>query len=106
QPVATPMAPAAVAANAQSFQDKIEQLDQAKAQGQPGAEVRLTSQEVSAAIAQASGASASQGAVSVAPAGSGSDGSLSGDLGPGQPHIKDYQGRFEGDLVKGQVPTP
>jgi hypothetical protein len=105
QPVATPMAPAAVAANAQSFQDKIEQLDQAKAQGQPGAEVRLTSQEVSAAIAQASGASASQGAVSAAPAGSGSDGSLSGDLDPGQPNIKDYQVSFEGDLVKGQFLT-
>ena len=105
QPVATPMVPAAVAANAQSFQDKIEQLDQAKAQGQPGAEVRLTSQEVSAAIAQASGASASQGAVSAAPAGSGSDGSLSGDLDPGQPNIKDYQVSFEGDLVKGQFLT-
>jgi hypothetical protein len=106
QPVATPMPPAAVAANAQSFENKIEQLEQAKAQGQPGTEVRLTSQEVSAAIAQASGALASQGAVSTgAPAGSGSDGSLSGDLGPGQPNIKDYQVSFEGDLVKGQFLT-
>lgn len=106
QPVATPMPPAAVAANAQSFENKIEQLEQAKAQGQPGTEVRLTSQEVSAAIAQASGALASQGAVSAsAPAGSGSDGSLSGDLGPGQPNIKDYQVSFEGDLVKGQFLT-
>lgn len=106
QPVATPMPPAAVAANAQSFQDKIEQLEQAKAQGQPGTEVRLTSQEVSAAIAQASGALASQGVGSAgAPAGSSSDGSLSGDLGPGQPNIKDYQVSFEGDLVKGQFLT-
>jgi hypothetical protein len=106
QPVATPMPPAAVAANAQSFQDKIEQLEQAKAQGQPGTEVRLTSQEVSAAIAQASGTLTSQGAGSAgAPASGGSDGSLSGDLGPGQPNIKDYQVSFEGDLVKGQFLT-
>lgn len=106
QPVATPLPPAVVAANAQSFENKIEQLEQAKAQGQPGTEVRLTSQEVSAAIAQASGALASQGAVSAgAPAGSSSDGSLSGDLGPGQPNIKDYQVSFEGDLVKGQFLT-
>jgi hypothetical protein len=106
QPVATPMPPAAVAANAQSFQDKIEQLEQAKAQGQPGTEVRLTSQEVSAAIAQASGTLTSQGAGSAgAPASGGSDGSLSGDLGPVQPNIKDYQVSFEGDLVKGQFLT-
>ena len=106
QPVATPMPPAVVAANAQSFQDKIEQLEQAKGQGQPGTEVRLTSQEVSAAIAQASGASASEGAVSArALAGSASDTSLSGDLGSGQPNIKDYQVSFEGDLVKGQFLT-
>jgi hypothetical protein len=106
QPVATPLPPAVVAANAQSFENKIEQLEQAKAQGQPGTEVRLTSQEVSAAIAQASGTLASQGAGSAgAPAGGGSDGSLSGDLGPGQPNIKDYQVSFEGDLVRGQFLT-
>jgi hypothetical protein len=106
QPVAPPMPPAAVAANAQSFESKIEQLEQAKAQGQPGTEVRLTSQEVSAAIAQASGALAGQGASSAnAPASSGSDGALSGDLGPGQPNIKDYNVSFEGDVVKGQFLT-
>jgi len=106
QPVAPPMPPAAVAANAQSFENKIEQLEQAKAQGQPGTEVRLTSQEVSAAIAQASGALAGQGASSAnAPASSGSDGALSGDLGPGQPNIKDYNVSFEGDVVKGQFLT-
>jgi hypothetical protein len=106
QPVATPLPPAVVAANAQSFENKIEQLEQAKAQGQPGTEVRLTSQEVSAAIAQASGTLASQGTGSAgAPAGGGSDGSLSGDLGPGQPNIKDYQVSFEGDLVRGQFLT-
>jgi len=56
QPVAPALPAPAVAANAQSFQNKIEQLEQARAQGQSGAEVRLNAQEVAAAIAQASGA--------------------------------------------------
>lgn len=110
-PVAPPrVPPAVVSANAQSFQDKIEQLQQAQAQGQSGAEVRLNAQEVSAAIAQASGAlSAEPGsrAASQGDAGSagGSSNVLSGDLGPGDPDIKDYQVNFEGDLVKGQFLT-
>ena len=105
-PVAAPMPPAAIAANAQSFQDKIEQLEEAKAQGQSDAAVHLSSSEVTAAIAQAAGALPST-EQSAPPAGSGSgqDGTLSGDLGPGQPDIKDYQVSFEGDLVKGQFLT-
>jgi hypothetical protein len=55
QPVAQPQAPAAVAANAQSFQTKVDQLAQAQADGQSGSEVHLTPGEINAAIAQASG---------------------------------------------------
>jgi len=111
QPVATPVPPAVAAANAQSFQDKLEQLDQAQAQGQSGAEVRLTGPEVNAAIAQAAGAlgplTGSNAMTGGAPStgSSGSEGALSSDLGPGQPNIKDYQVSFEGDLVKGQFLT-
>lgn len=108
QPVAPALpAPAAVAANAQSFQNKIDQLEQARAQGQSGAEVRLNAQEVAAAIAQASGALASPaaGGSGDASAGAGSDVSLSGDLGAGQPSVKDYQVNFEGDVAKGQFLT-
>src|SRR5215472_9540982 len=107
QPVATPVP----AANAQSFQDKLEQHDQAQAQGQSGAEVRLTGPEVNAAIAQAAGAlgplTGSNAMTGGAPStgSSGSEGALSSDLGPGQPNIKDYQVSFEGDLVKGQFLT-
>jgi hypothetical protein len=100
--------PAAVAANAQSFQNKIEQLEQATAQGQSGAEIRLNAQEVAAAIAQATGAlsSAPAAAASTAPASSGgADNVLSGDLGAGQPSVKDYQVNFEGDVAKGQFLT-
>jgi len=107
-PVAPPpVPPAVVAANAQSFQNKIEQLEQAQAQGQSGAEVRLNAQEISAAIGQAAGAlSAEPEAHATAQSNASSAGGptniLSGDLGPGEPDIKNYQVNFEGDLVKGQ----
>ena len=105
-PVAEPLPPPTVAANAQSFQSKIDQLEQARAQGQSGAEVRLNAQEISAAMAQASGAlSAEPGFGTAAPAGSGAGSPLSGDLGAGEPSVKDYQVNFEGDVAKGQFLT-
>jgi hypothetical protein len=109
-PVAAPLTAPAVAANAQSFQNKIDQLAQAQAQGQSGAEVRLNAQEVAAAIAQASGALSSEpssGEASSPASGaqSSSNSSLSGDLGPGDATVKDYQVNFEGDVAKGQFLT-
>jgi hypothetical protein len=111
-PVAAPLPPPAVAANAQSFEQKMQQLDAARAQGQSGAEVRLNAQEVAAAIAQASGAlssGASSGGTTPedsSGASSGGSGSpLSGDLGPGEASVKDYQVNFEGDVAKGQFLT-
>jgi hypothetical protein len=102
-----PQPPAAVAANAQSFQDKIEQLEQSSAQGQ-SSEVRLSAQEVTAALAQAAGALPEPSVSSTPQAGgqapSGLD-SLAGDLGAGQPNVKDYQVNFEGDQVVGQFLT-
>ena len=109
-PVATPLPAPAVAANAQSLEQKMQQLEAAREQGQSGAEVRLNAQEVAAAIAQASGM-LSPGAGSVGPtaqsAPSASDGvnPLSGDLGPGEASVKDYQVNFEGDVAKGQFLT-
>jgi hypothetical protein len=109
EPVAPALPAPAVAANAQSFQNKMEQLEQARAQGQSGAEVRLNAQEVAAAIAQASDALDPGGrgpalAPSSSSAASGND-SLSGDLGAGEPTVKDYQVNFEGDVAKGQFLT-
>jgi hypothetical protein len=110
-PVAAPLPAPAVAANAQSFEQKMEQLDAARAQGQSGAEVRLSAQEVAAAIAQASGAlssgtggSAAEGSGS-GTSGGGSSNPLSGDLGPGEASVKDYQVNFDGDVAKGQFLT-
>ena len=104
-PVAEPLPPPTVAANAQSFQSKIDQLEQARAQGQSGAEVRLNAQEISAAMAQASGALSAEPGSPAAPAGSGTGSPLSGDLGTGEPSVKDYQVNFEGDVAKGQFLT-
>lgn len=115
QPVTPALPTAAVAANAQSFNDKLGRFEQAQAQGQSGAEMRLNGQEITAAIAQAAGAITGSGtspAQSQPNAGSAATGSsvaggnsLSGDLGPGEPNIKDYQVNFEGDQVVGQFLT-
>ena len=109
QPIATRQPPAALAANAQSFQNKLVQLERAKAQGQGEAEIRLNSNEINAALTQALGtmpAASSPGSSQTsvvttqaapaaqpqfAPASSSSD----------QPTVKDYQLSFEGDEIKG-----
>jgi hypothetical protein len=111
-PVAAPQTPAAVAANAQSFDQKIEQFEQQAAATpsvtyqaapsqtsetissslEPKAEVHLNSDEVGAALAQAMGSGTAE---------------LSPDskLGSGEPTIKDQQISFEGDTVHGQFLT-
>jgi len=104
-PVAQPLPAPAIAANAQSFQNKIEQLEQARVQGQSGAEVRLNAQEIAAAIAQASNDLPAGATTGSAPSGGGTPVSLAGDMGSGEPSVKDYQVNFDGDLAKGQFLT-
>jgi len=109
-PVATPMPAAAVAANADSFDQKMAQLQQstdatqslstAAAQtaettataSQPKAAVHINSNEISAVLAQSLGTAGAQ---------------LTPDtnLGSGAPTIKDQQVSFDGDLVHGQFLT-
>lgn len=127
QPAVPAMPPASVAANAQSFSEKLEKFQQAQAQGEPAPEMRLSGQEVTAAIAQAAGmipqaagsldrgsenlplpaaASASSGTARPGAASSAAaNGLLSGDLGAGEPNVKDYKVNFEGDQVVGQFLT-
>jgi len=100
-PVAQPQAAATAAVNAQSFQEKVQQLDQPKEAGQPPAEVRINSDEVSAALAQAAG-EIPLAAVSQAIPGVGSPETA---LAPGQPDVKDYQVSFDGDVAHGQFLT-
>jgi len=110
-PVATPVAPAAMAANAQSLQEKVNRLESPKPPDEPAGEVRLNSGELTAAIAQATGAlpatstaAASNGESSGA---AGSTPSPSGSLEfPGAvPAIKDYQVSMDGDILRGQFLT-
>lgn len=109
-PVAAPQPPAAIAAHAQSFDQKIADFQTAVAQSStspqpvgvalPGAppdsienpkpQVHITSDEVSAVLAQSLGT-----------------GPLTPDsnVGSGAPSIKDQQVTFDGDLVHGQFLT-
>jgi hypothetical protein len=100
-PVSEPQPAAAAAASAQSFQEKVQQLDQPKEAGQPPAEVRLSSNEVSAALEQAAGqiplAAATQAVSGLS--------SPDAPVAPGQPEVKDYQVSFDGDVAHGQFLT-
>ncbi len=112
-PVAPAQAPAAAAANAQSFQEKLNQLTQPKATGEAGVEVRMSSAELSAALAQAAGLlpgatttpanASSNPSASSAP--SSSDASPAMEFPGPVPNIKDYQVSMDGDIVRGQFLT-
>lgn len=122
-PVAQPQTPAAIAANAERFGQKMQEFDQAaQASGPavgagyqssspvststsgaaanpispPKAEVHLNSDEVGAAIAQAVGAAGSAGAGELTP---------DSNIGSSAPTIKDQQVSFDGDTVHGQFLT-
>lgn len=107
RPVAPPQPPSVAAANAQSFQTKVQQFEQPKEPGQPPAEVRLNSDEVSAALMQAAStipASAMQATTgtelpSTVPS------SPDAAIAPGEPDVKDYQVNFDGDVARGQFVT-
>lgn len=119
-PVAQHQAPAAIAANAQSFDQKMAVLEQATQQNQPAggadpsgppatasaavttqtpsqkAEVRVNSEEISAVLAQSLGTAAG-GLANLSPE--------SNIGGAAAPNIKDQQVSFDGDLVHGQFLT-
>jgi hypothetical protein len=105
-PVAAPQPATAVAANAQSFQTKVSQLEQAQAQGQSGSEVHLTAGEISAAIAQATsqpgnvpGSAQPNGASTPDPSASLAPGAIDASA-LGEPMIS-----LEGNVVRGQFLT-
>ncbi|HXZ32120.1 MAG TPA: hypothetical protein VEH30_07555 [Terriglobales bacterium] len=104
QPVSYPIPVAVAAAKAESFQQKVQQLDQPRQAGQAPAEVHLNSEEVSAALAQAAGTlSSTQFVSSSLPTTVPS--SPDAQIGPGQPEVKDYQVSFDGDVARGQFVT-
>jgi hypothetical protein len=104
QPVASPMAPAVAAAKAQSFQEKVLQMDQPRDSAKPSPEVRLSSDEINAAVAQAVGgipvpAQAAGGLPTTVPS------SPDAVIASGQPEVKDYQVSLDGDVARGQFLT-
>ena len=98
-PVGRPQAPALIAQNAKSFDQKLAEFDQATSA--PGivpdptsakAEVHINSDEVSAVLAQSLG----NAGPALTP---------TSDVGTAAPVIKDQQVSFEGDVVHGQFLT-
>jgi hypothetical protein len=106
-PVAAPVAPAAAAASAQSFQEKLNRLEQPKPAGQGESEVRMNSDEVNAALSQAAGLMSAGTPSAASPANSSTATPPSGSMEfPGPvPSIKDSQVSMDGDLVRGQFLT-
>lgn len=113
-PVAPVVAPAAAAANAQSFQEKVNQLEQPKVPGESGSEVRMNSGELSAAIEQAAGllppapaanTSTRSSSSNSVPANSTSGANPAMEFPGAVPNIKDYQVSMDGDVVRGQFLT-
>ena len=115
-PVAAPPAsPAATAANVQSFQEKVSQIDQPRPAGESAPEIRINNAELGAALAQAAGAipaAAAPNATPASPAGSNtaarpttqpSGGPL--EFPGAVPNVKDYQVSMDGDMVRGQFLT-
>jgi hypothetical protein len=99
QPVSPPIPPAVAKEKAESFQQKIEQLEQPRPAGQPPVEVHLNREEVNAALDQAGALSP---AIPAAGLPSSVPSSADVPLAPGQPEIKDYQVTFDGDVARGQ----
>lgn len=105
--VAPPVSPAATAANAQSFQEKVNRLAQPKDPGEGEGEVRMNSGELNAALAQAAGMLPA----AAAPSGPAQDPSSgANNSGPTEfpgpvPNVKDYQVSMDGDILRGQFLT-
>jgi hypothetical protein len=120
QPVAPVQSPAAAAANVQSLENKLEQLEQPKNPGDAPAQVRFSSDEITAALAQAAAAlpanlpanlpaSAAMGAASAAQATPSLPTTVPSSpdvaIGEGEPEVKDYKVNFDGDVARGQFVT-
>ena len=109
KPVAEPQSQDVVKANASSFDQKIERLETPRSTNDSPAEVRFSSDEVSAEIAQstaspsanAPAAATTDPAKPVSTAPSSPDASIS----QGQVQVKGYQVKLEGDVARGQFVT-
>jgi hypothetical protein len=103
QPVASPQNLEDVRANAASFDHKIAELEKPRTLRDVAEEIRFSSDEVSAELAESTGtippATNPAKSVSTAP--------ISPDsvVGPGEVQVKGYQVRLDGDVARGQFVT-
>jgi len=111
RPAPVVVAPATAAASVQSFQKKLDQLEQPRAESESPGEVRINSDEISAALTQAAGM-LPKGVIATGTApgntiGASPSGGTSVPMEfPGPvPNIKDYQVAMDGDVVRGQFLT-
>jgi hypothetical protein len=106
-PVATPAAPAVAAADAQSFQEKVNQLAQPRTPGEGESEIRMNSGELSAGLAQAAGLlpATTPANPSTSTSSAPSPASPAMEFPGAVPSIKGYQVSMDGDIVRGQFLT-
>ena len=104
--VAPPQSAESTRINAQSFDQKLEQLQEPRTPGVPPAEVHFSSDEVNAEMAQSMGAGSPEPAPQPAtkPVNSAPN-SPDSVISPGEVQVKDYQVKLEGDVARGQFLT-
>jgi hypothetical protein len=108
-PIAAP-AVSASAAKAQSFQEKLNQLEEPRVGGDGPREVRISADEVNSAIAQAAGTLPAATNSGDAPNPAGRPAEAPSSTNPLEfpgpvPSVKDYQVAIDGDVVRGQFLT-
>jgi hypothetical protein len=104
QPVAQPLSASVAQANAQAFDQKLEQLQMPRTSGSAPAVVRFSSDEVSAEMSQTLGASPATPQSAAKPVNSAAA-SSDAVVGPGEVEVKGYQVKLEGDIARGQFLT-
>jgi hypothetical protein len=104
QPVAAPQPRQAMAASAQSFQAKVDQLATPSTDGRGGEEVHLTAPEIAAALAQSTGTLPGSDTQPGAAPNSAQVTDIAAALNAadGEPSVGEPVVTFEGDLVRGQ----
>lgn len=104
RPVASPQKTQDALENAASFDRKIAELEKPRSLRDLAAEVRFTSDEVSAELAAATGAIPSPAANATKPV---STAPVSPDtvIAPGEVQVRGYQVRLDGDVARGQFAT-
>ena len=109
QPVAEPQSQDVAKANASAFDQKIERLGTPRSSGDAPTEVRFSSDEVSAEIAQSTSAPAAgvPAAVTSDPAKpvSTAPSSPEATISQGQVQVKGYEVKLDGDVARGQFVT-